>query len=273
MTRAAKLLAEAGRLVEPADAEFLLMTMLGLPRSRLREPDCAVADPAARVFRDLVARCARGEPPQYLVNSAPFLDFELYVDPRVLVPRPETEELVSRVLELAPAPALVLDYGTGSGCICAALLRARPGCRAVAADSSPDALDVARLNFERLGLADRVETVQCDSPGHPALTALHGNLDLLVSNPPYIPTERLAELEPRVRDHEPRVALDGGPDGTIILAMLLEQGPALLRPGGLLALEIDETHADRLLELAPGSRVECDLAGRPRFLFLPREER
>ena len=97
MTRAARLLAEAGKSVEPADAEFLLMTMLDLPRHRLREPDCAVADPAAQAYRALVARCARGEPPQYLVNSAPFLDFDLYVDPRVLIPRPETEELVSRV--------------------------------------------------------------------------------------------------------------------------------------------------------------------------------
>jgi release factor glutamine methyltransferase len=271
VTRAARLLAEAR--VERADAEFLLMALLGLPRHRLHEPDCAVADHTARAFRDLVARCAAGEPPQYLVNSAPFLDFDVYVDPRVLIPRPETEQLVARVLELARAPGLVLDFGTGSGCICAALLRALPGCRAIAVDASADALEVARLNFDRLGVSSRVEAVHCDALDHPRLAALRGTIDLLAGNPPYVPSARIAELEPRVRDHEPRAALDGGPDGTNILAMLLEQGPAMLRPGGLLALEIDATHADRLLRLAPAAAVENDLAGRPRFLFLRREAR
>jgi release factor glutamine methyltransferase len=166
----------------------------------------------------------------------------------------------------------LLDFGTGSGCIAAALLRQSPGSRAIAADSSAEALDVARMNFERLGVADRAETVCCDSLDHPRLSSLRGGLDLLVSNPPYVPSARIPGLEPRVRDHEPLAALDGGPDGTIILAMLLEQGPRLLRPGGLLALEIDETRADRLLELAPRARVEQDLSGRPRFLFLRAEE-
>ncbi len=267
MTTARDLLEEASGTIGRADAEFILMSLLGAGRHELYE-DNPVPDGVAAGFRRLLPAAAAGTPPQYLVGSAPFLDFSVLVDPRVLIPRPETEGLVLKALERRPDPGLVLDYGTGSGCIAIAVARAVPAARVVAADVSEDALAVAAANVERHRLGDRIELVRAAGPADPAFDGLRGRVDLLLSNPPYVPTGRLPALEPRVRDHEPKSALDGGPNGTTILNMLLEQGTALLAPGGLLALEIDASHGERLRAAVPAARVEPDLAGLPRYLFL-----
>jgi release factor glutamine methyltransferase len=253
--------------VDRSDSEFILMHLLGLKRHELHTASTKVPDPVAARFRSLTTRIASGEPPQYLVNSAPFLDFDLYVDERVLVPRPETEQLVARALERQPAPRVVIDYGTGSGCIAIAIARLCPQARVLAVDVSTAALAVAGRNTAAFGLRDRVRLESAATLADPVFAGYEHRVDLLISNPPYIPTARIPGLEPRVRDHEPMLALDGGPNGVSILAMLLQRGPTLLRSGGLMALEIDASQAPGLRRSLPGIEVEPDLSGRPRFAF------
>jgi len=235
-------------------------------------------------FAALVERVRSGEPVQYVTGRAHFLDFSVRVDDRVLIPRPETEELVSRAAgrvgrdsvfgtrdskDRGRRPLLFLDFGTGSGCIAIALARMFPAARVVAVDVSSAALRVCRLNAGMLGVAGRVRTICADRLDHPRLRPCRGRLSLLVSNPPYVPSDRIDKLDARVRSYEPRLALDGGPKGTSILTMILEKGPGMLAPGGLLAMEIDSTHPRRLKEYGP-LEIEKDLAGRPRYLFMRR---
>lgn len=267
-TTARALIQSALTRIGRADAEFLLMSLLRVPRHEAWS-DRAVPRPVERSFRQAVAAVKRGQPPQYAVHSAPFLDLDLFVDRRVLIPRPETEGLVQRALELCPTPRLVLDYGTGSGCIAIAIARIVPGCRVVAVDSSAEALAVARINVRRHRLGRRIGLICCSDLGCPGLRRLAGSFDLLIANPPYIPAARLKLLPERVR-REPRSALDGGPKGTTIVEMLVKEGPALLRANGLVAVEVDSTHARALRRIAPRAHVECDLAGRTRYVFLER---
>ena len=274
---AARLVKEAGHSIPRADAEYLMMHLLHAPRHGLYV-GTGVATRIAGRFRRLVARARAGEPVQYLVRSAPFLDFEVRVDHRVLIPRPETEELVARVLaklkskaksQKPNAETRMVDYGTGSGCIAIALARALPGTRVLAVDASKAALAVAARNVARYGLAKRVRMAQARAFDQPVLARLRGRVDLLISNPPYVPSPRLARLGGIVR-REPRLALDGGPKGANIVAMLLTHGPGLLTRGGLLAIEIDATHEAAVRRLAPDAEVERDLAGRIRYAFLTR---
>ena len=247
------------------------MHLLGLRRHELYAGSVRVPDPVADRFHSLIARVAAGEPPQYVVNSAPFFDFDLYVDGRVLIPRPETEQLVARALERKPAPRVVVDFGTGSGCIAIAVARLCPQARVLAVDVSTAALAVAGRNTAAFGLRDRVRLESAAALADPVFAAYEHRVDLLISNPPYVPSGRIPGLEPRVRDHEPMLGLDGGPNGVSILAMLLQRGPALLGAGGLMALEIDESHGPEVRRRLPGIEVEQDLSGRIRFAFHVKE--
>lgn len=271
----AELLQEATGSIPRTDAEYLLMHLLQAQRHEL-SLGSAVPPRTASRFRRLVALTKAGEPVQHLTRSAPFLDFEVCVDHRVLIPRPETEELVARTLarirpgrkpQAASRKLIIVDYGTGSGCIAIALARALPDARIMAVDASRNALRVAAQNVARYRLARRIRLAQARSLEDKALSRLHGRLDLLISNPPYVPTSRLTRLAKNV-GREPRLALDGGPKGANIVAMLLERGPALLKPGGLLAIEIDSTQEKAVRRLAPTVQVERDLAGRIRYVFL-----
>jgi len=272
----ARRLVEHGRRHLPrADTEFLLTHLLGVPRYELYSGAQATSVQQRR-FSRMVAQARAGMPVQYVVRSAPFLDFDVYVDHRVLIPRPETEELVERALARLGSKAkdrlLVVDYGTGSGCIAIALARRLPKARVVAVDVSAPALAVAKRNVQSFCVDQRVRLVRATGLGSPALSRLRGRADLLISNPPYVPTPRIARLDRRVRKHEPRSGLDGGPKGTSIVGMLLEHGPGLLRPGGLLALEIDWSHGRFVRRHAPAAEIEQDLAGRTRYVFLRKEE-
>jgi release factor glutamine methyltransferase len=278
-TTARDLVRATDSAVPRVDAEFLLMSLLNMQRHDLYS-GTALPLAAVRRFRRLVARARTGEPVQYLVHSAPFLDLDLYVDHRVLIPRPETEELVLRAiarLRLSQAPVslttrpLLLDFGTGSGCIAIALALRIPKARVVAVDASRAALAVARRNVERHRLSGRVRLLHARSLADPRIRRCRA-FDLIVANPPYVPTRRLAKLAPRVRDYEPKISLDGGPNGANIVAMILEQGPALLRPGGTLAMEIDATQRQFVLDNRPGAVVESDLASRPRYVFWHKSE-
>ncbi len=251
------------------------MHLLGARRHELYSGLTVPSRTAGR-FRRLVARAKAGEPVQYLTGSAPFLDFDVAVDRRVLIPRPETEELVSRAVarirssckpQAVSCRLSVVDYGTGSGCIAIALARAFPSTKVLAVDASKAALAKAAQNVTRYSLTGRIRLVQARALDEPVMNRLRGRLDLLISNPPYVPTSRLARLDRNVR-REPKLALDGGPKGANIVAMLLALGPGLLRPGGLLAIEIDSTHEAVVRKLAPAAEIERDFAGRVRYAFL-----
>ncbi|KEF40971.1 MAG: SAM-dependent methyltransferase [Cyanobium sp. CACIAM 14] len=211
------------------------------------------------------------EPLQYLVGRCPWRDLELPVGPGVLIPRQETELLVDLALSLLPldrpSPTWA-DLGTGSGCLAIALARSLPASRGFALDASPEALAQAGANLALWGLERRVSLVAGD--WWQGLEPHWGQLDLVVANPPYIPTATLAELDPVVRDHEPRLALDGGPDGLAAIRVLLDGARRGLAPGGLLLVEHhhDQSAAvSRLLHAAglEGLGVHADLEGRARF--------
>lgn len=263
----AELLRSAAGSVCRDEAEYLLTHLLGLKRHELYLGGSAVTDSQAAEFRASVCEAESGKPVQYITRSAAFLDLSLYVDERVFIPRPETELLVTRVFEMVDSLDLAVDFGTGSGCIAIALAQRYPKARIVAVDASPDALAVARLNAAGSGVDDRIDLVHATSLADPVFRRYARRLQLLVSNPPYIPSERIPELEPRVRDHEPVLALDGGPNGTSILLMIAKQGPRLLEPWGLLALELDPEQTRAMVHAVPGASIESDLAGRRRCLF------
>ncbi len=262
-----ELLRSAAGPVGRAEAEYLLTHILGLKKHELYLDTSCVPDRRVAEFRASLREAESGRPVQYITGSAAFLDFSVYVDERVFIPRPETELLVTRVFEMVDSLDLAVDFGTGSGCIAVALARRFPKARIVAVDASPDALAVAGLNAARSGVDDRIDLVHATSLADPVFGRCVNRVQVLVSNPPYIPSERIPELETRVRDHEPVLALDGGPNGTSILLMIAKQGPRLLAPGGLLALELDPEQTQAMVHGVPGASIESDLAGRRRYLF------
>ncbi|HYE58890.1 MAG TPA: peptide chain release factor N(5)-glutamine methyltransferase [Rhodothermales bacterium] len=217
----------------------------------------------------MVARRAAGEPLQYVVGHVDFRGLRLAVAPGVLIPRPETEELVDHVLGAlkgVSAPR-VLDAGTGSGCLALALKAAHPDARVTALDVSPDALRIARANAAALGLD--VVFVQADllSPGLP----VEGPFDLIVSNPPYIPDAEACTLDSVVLDHEPHVALFSGADPLTFYHTLARHGAAILRPGGLLWAEAHTDYAPAAAGCFEGpgwasAVIHHDTARRPRFV-------
>jgi len=179
--------------------------------------------------------------------------------------------------DAADAPVRVLEVGTGTGCIALSIASERPGTHVTATDLSPRAVALATRNREALGLEERVELVECDLASGVS-PELMGTFSVLVSNPPYIPTAVLAsEVPAEVRDHEPALALDGGPDGLDVFRRLLELAPAALEPGGTLAVELFEGALDQAAELARAQggwslvEVREDLTHRPRVLVAVRE--
>jgi release factor glutamine methyltransferase len=260
--------AESPRL----DAEVLLAHVLDWARVQLYTHfEDEVGDRARAAFRELVRRRAEGTPVAYLVGRKEFYSLTLTVGPAVLIPRPDSEFVVVEFLAVArhvDSPR-ALDVGTGSGCLALACLAQHKSARFVATDVSPEALAVAAANAEALGLSDRI-TFRAGSLLEPV--ASEGPFDVIVSNPPYIPTAVIPTLEPGVRDHEPHRALDGGDDGLRVVAPLIEQAAPLLKPGGHLILEIGSDQegpvgallaAQPSLTLAPTVR---DHANHPRVL-------
>ena len=224
-----------------------------------------------------VQRRCRREPLQHLLGVAPFLDWEIEVSGDVLVPRPETEVLALKAREwlrqrsggAARRPAKALDIGTGSGCLAIALADL-PGVSVQAIDVSEAALRVARSNAARLGFPD-IEFLHRDLRTL-SETAFH-DLDLIVSNPPYIPSEEIAGLDPEVRDHDPRLALDGGTDGLEFYRILARQGRHWLQASGCLMLEYGDGQAPALIRLFTEEgwgeiSAEKDLSGRERILIV-----
>ena len=218
------------------DAEWLLAEALGISRVRLGLQAQRALEPpaAARYVRALRRRIAR-EPLQHIVGTQAFRDLTLRVSRDALVPRPETEFLAGWALELLPrTPApLAIDVGTGSGCIACALACERPDARVIALEASPRAVALARDNVAALGLAGRVSVEVSDL--FSALGPVRA--DLIVSNPPYLPSGLIASLAPEVSHYDPRLALDGGPDGLDVVRRIVDAAPSWLAPGGRLVLE------------------------------------
>jgi release factor glutamine methyltransferase len=248
-------------------AEVLLAHALSCDRVRLYlDFDKPLGVPELASYRELVRRRADREPTAYLVGEKEFCGRRFRVDPRVLVPRPETELVLEAALGALPSDGRALDLCTGSGALGVTLALERPASQVVATDLSPEALEVARDNAARLG-AGNVTFLAGDlyEPVAPDL-----RFDVIVSNPPYVPRGELDTLPGEVR-REPRLALDGGEDGLAISRRIVAGAPPRLRPGGALVLEMHESHLDAL----PAICLECgfaraearrDLAGLPRLV-------
>ncbi len=246
------------------NAEVLLGKVLGLERIMLYARfDQPVGERERDEFRALVRRRADREPLQYLVGSCEFYGRRFELTPAVLIPRQETELVVEKCLARAKDDALwAADVGTGSGAIAVTLAAERPDLHVIATDLSEGALALAARNAAAHGVSDRVLTACGDltDPVRGLLPADRAGLDLLVSNPPYVRTGEIAGLDPEVRDHEPRQALDGGPDGLDVLRRLVPAAAELLLPGGWLVLELGDGQADAVRQLAGGTGA-FDVAG------------
>ena len=256
------------------DAEVLLAHVRGCPRIALYTAfDTAVNDDQRAHFRGLVKRRGEGEPVAYLVGNREFFSLSFGVSPAVLVPRPETEGLVVRVLDLykAAGPAgerlRIVDVGTGSGAIVVTLAKRLPQVAFFATDIAPAALAVARENAARHGVAQRIEFVECDLLSDPRLA---GPWDVIVSNPPYVREDEFATLPRDVRDHEPRTALVSGPTGVEVIGRLAAVAAEQLVPGGWLVVEIGPAQAaEEIIAAQSGLSLEPtlkDMAGLPRIV-------
>jgi release factor glutamine methyltransferase len=235
-------LKERGAECPRLDAEVLLAHACGCRRIDLYTRfDELPGDEVRAAFRDLVRRRAEGMPVAYLVGRREFYSLSFRVTPDVLIPRPETEFLLIRLLDLAadcrPSGERleIADVGTGSGALAICAARKLPGCRVTAIDRSPAALDVARANAAEHGVQQQIEFLEADllSTVPPV-----ERFDFVVSNPPYVAEREFASLPRDVRDYEPRAALVGGPTGTEVIARLIPQAASRLVPGGWLLLEV-----------------------------------
>jgi release factor glutamine methyltransferase len=262
--------AQLHRSPSPAlDARLLLAHVLGRDHAYLvAHDDEALTAAQAAAYDQLLARAAAGEPIPYLLGHAPFFGQEFAVSPAVLIPRPETEQLVEAAIAWGRGrgPLRAVDVGTGSGCIAVTLARHWPAAEIGAVDVSAAALAVARANAERLA-PGRVALVHGD-----LLAAFGSGLDLIAANLPYISRQEWTMLADGVKSYEPALALDGGTDGLDAIRALLPQAAERLRPGSLVLLEIGWRQGAAVAALAravfPAARVEVrpDFAGHDRLV-------
>lgn len=257
------------------DAEVLLAHARGCPRIELYTAfEEEAAEPLRESFRELVRRRATGVPVAYLVGHREFFSMSFKVTPDVLIPRPESELLVVRVLDLAKQQTSddtlrIADIGTGSGILAVCCAKHLPKSDVTAIDVSPEALAVAKANAEQHGVSERVQFIHSD------LFVEHADgsqYDVIVSNPPYVASEEMAGLDVDVRDHEPHLALDGGEQGTEIIARLIPQAAERLKPGGWLLMEVGPDNAALVEQLVADNQqlslqeTIADLAGHLRVV-------
>lgn len=277
VARATLRLAEAGVASPRTDAEELAAFVHGVRRGELH--DVADSDFDA-LYWECVARRAAREPLQHITGRAYFRYLELQVGPGVFVPRPETEIMVDWAIDtlraMDVADPLVVDLGSGSGAIAISLAQEVPRSRVHTVEIDPEALAWTKRNIDASGHADRVTAHQADM--RTALPELDGRVDLLISNPPYVPTDDTARIPPEVRDYDPPLALWSGPDGLDMIRALERVGRRLLRPGGSMAIEHGDDQGIDIPALFPEElgwrdvRNRKDLARRDRFVVMRREE-
>lgn len=274
--RSTEFLARKGIETARLDAEVLLGHVLGKDRVYLYVHFDQPLEPAEiDAYRTLIVRRGRREPVAYIVGSKEFFSRPFTVDSSVLIPRPETELLVETVVEWAKerGPLQIADIGTGSGAIAISLATALEHSTIWAVDVSREALRVASANAEQLGVSDRIQFLHGTW-----LAPLEGKvLDAVVSNPPYIPSADIDQLQPEVRAYEPRLALDGGEDGLNAYRALIPQAATMVRGGGLLAVEVGYGQAQSVAALGRASgwhleRIIPDHAGIDRVVCLRRGE-
>ncbi len=203
---------------------------------------------------EIVRRRIAREPLQYITGLAPFMDFELEVTPDVLIPRPETELLAEFVIKNLPRPGKLLDVGTGSGAIALSAAFARNDISVQAVDISPAALRVAKGNALRYKLADRVDFLQSD-----LLSNVDGTFDLIAANLPYVTEDEYTELEPEVKNHEPKLALTAPQEGLELIFRLIDTAPPHLKPGGIIILEHGHNHANAIARYLESSGMWQDI--------------
>lgn len=251
-----------------ANAQWLLAHVLGGTRTWiLANSNFEISGKDQAQFERLLARKEAGEPLSHIVGFQPFCGLDILVTPDVLTPRPETEDLVEQAAAHFDKKGdyTFLDMCTGSGCIAIALAVKFPKARVLAVDISEPALKVAQQNIRKHKLTERVQLLQSNLWGEVA-----GTFDLIIANPPYIPTENLVGLSREVK-HEPRLALDGGADGYEVTRPLCQAADSFLSPGGLLALELDDGQAGPLarglVEIGWKAEVKKDIFNIERFVF------
>lgn len=263
--------------ISPRESSLLLAHVLGRSREWvIAHPEAELTAEERERFAELAAQAAEGAPLPYLLGHWEFFGLDFIVTPDVLIPRPETELLVEKAIQNSklkiPNPR-VIDVGTGSGIVAVTLAVKLPHAKIVAADVSPAALAVARANAEKHNAADRITFVESDLLS--SFFMGHYSFDILAANLPYIPSADLDALP--VVKYEPRLALDGGPDGLALIRRLLADAPKMLAPGGRVLLEIEHRQGEAAAALAqeafPGARVEVhkDLAGLDRVVEIKHE--
>ena len=255
-----------------SEARLIIGHALGLTRSEIihRNAEKLSEDQITRC-RSFIERRSAREPMAYLIGEKEFWSLPFKVSRETLIPRPDSETLVDAVLNYtrkAGTPKRLLDIGTGSGCLLAALLSEWPEATGIGIDSNKGAVSAARLNMDRLGLAERGNIVAASWPAYQP----REKFDLVISNPPYIPTADIQTLNPDVRDYEPLSALDGGPDGLEIHREIAEQTGAVLKTGGLIAVEFgigQSSYIQRIYRAADfdSIRIHKDLYGTDRCLL------
>ncbi len=237
-------LAEKGVENARLEAEWMLCPVLSLDRVGLYVNfDKPLTDKELAAYRAMVARRARREPLQYILGTQEFLGMEFQVTSAVLIPRHDTEVLVAEAVTRSQGAKKVLDIGVGSGCIAVALARSMPAAEIFGVEQSPQALELAQKNAERNGVTVNLVRGSLFEP-------FEGQrFDLIVSNPPYIPTADLASLQPEVREYEPRIALDGGADGLDFYRRIIPAAPNYLTLGGWLLFEVGIDQSGQVLAL------------------------
>ncbi len=265
------------------DAELLLAHVLAYTRVQLYTRfDQPLGDAELKTFKALLQRRAAREPLAYLLGEKEFYSLNFFVDSRVLIPRPETEELVEHILDFLKAqPAIlspkILDLGTGSACIPVTLLHYLPQAQAVALDKSAEALQVAKKNAQRHQVESRLQWIETDllkSTWSKTVSPLYESYDVISANLPYVSEADYAELQPEILNFEPKGALVPGPGGEEMFTAVLPYVENLLSPGGLAIFEMAEDQGERLSRMAqafcPNLQAEIihDLSAHPRFLRL-----
>ncbi|HZR21465.1 MAG TPA: peptide chain release factor N(5)-glutamine methyltransferase [Verrucomicrobiae bacterium] len=289
--RSTAFLAKKGVESPRLQAELLLAQALHLPRMQLYlNFERVLGEPEQDLVRQMVKRRGEREPLQHIIGSTSFCGLEIRVSPAVLIPRPETELLAEQGWiflneRAASSPALgetgaapvtdsasrpmALDFGTGSGCLAIALAVKCPGAHLLAVDIEPSALELARQNAALHGMSDRIEFLLGDG-----LSVLPGtaSFDLIAANPPYIPSAEIAQLQPEVRDHDPRRALDGGTDGLDFYRKLAREARPFLKPTGKIMMEFGDHQEQALVMLFKGEnwvveQILSDYTQQPRILI------
>lgn len=267
-------LAEAGFETAALDARLLVLAATGAGSAELvTRPDAPLTAEQADTLADFTRRRLAHEPVARIVGVREFWGLPFRLSPETLVPRPDTETVVDTALSLIrdrQAPLRVVDFGTGSGCLLVALLHELPKATGLGVDLSPGALKTARANARLNGVESR--SLFAVSRWAEAIV---GPFDLIVSNPPYIASAVIPTLDPEVREHDPALALDGGPDGLEAYRVLLREAARLLAPGGLLAVEIGYDQVADLTRLAGDNaleilRIAYDLGNNPRCIAMRR---